>query len=230
MSGSRDLLGVSIHASKDIAQRERSGLAQGDDAALGDGPVLERSGLAARTIEVLHRGGWANPDVVLVSTDKGPPVVVKDFAKRSAFVRLILGPWINRREARAYRVLRGLSGVPSLLGELDSLALVIEYRPGVLLSRSLAGRLPGGFMDDLREIVRGMHERGVVHLDLRHRSNVLADPNGQPVVIDFASAICVRPGGLLARTLIPLLAHIDWGAVRKWDVRVGAGSGPKSRP
>ncbi len=188
------------------------------------GLAIQRKDLRSRTIEVLNRGGWANPDVLLVRDDAGHSVVVKDFAPRNVLVRTLIGPWITRREARAYRVLEGMAGVPALLGNLDALALIIEYRPGVLMSRSLAGRLPLEFMDELRTIVRDMHRRGVVHLDLRHRSNVLATSDGHPILIDFASAICLRPGGLLARAVLPLLALIDWGAVRKWDDRVGAGA------
>jgi len=190
------------------------------ESILVDGPGIAREDLEARTIEVLHRGGWANPDVLLARSDSGISVVVKDFSPRGPLIRTLFGPWITRREARAYRVLRGLPGVPELLGILDARALVNEYRPGVLMSRSLAGRLPREFMDELRTIVRAMHARGVVHLDMRHRSNVLADPDGHPLLIDFASAICVRPGGVLARTLIPLLARIDWGAVRKWQLKI----------
>ncbi|MCP4039720.1 MAG: hypothetical protein GY944_09425 [bacterium] len=177
---------------------------------------LDRRDVAGSTTQVLHRGNWANPDVLLVETSRGGEVVVKDYTPRSRLVRETYGRWITGREARAYRLLEGSPGVPALMGRLDSLALVIEYRPGTRMSRDLAGRLPEGFMDELRAAVRGMHERGVVHLDLRHRSNVLADADGHPVLIDFASALFLRPGGWLAR----MLARIDWGAVRKWEVRV----------
>ncbi len=182
-------------------------------------PSLSRAGLEAATVRVLSRGGWGNPDVLLVR-DAGGLVVVKDFAPRSPLVRRLLGRWITGREQRAYCVLEGLGAVPRLLGRLDGLALVIEYRPGVLLSRSLRGSLSSGFLDELRDAVGAMHARGVVHLDLRHRSNVLAGEDGHPVLLDFASALCFRPGGLGARLLLPWLARIDRGALRKWTVRL----------
>ncbi len=40
-------------------------------------PEIEKSAK-----EMLHRGGWGNPDVLLVQTKAGP-VVVKDFSPRS---------------------------------------------------------------------------------------------------------------------------------------------------
>jgi hypothetical protein len=59
-----------------------------------------------------------------------------------------------------------------------------------------------------------------LHLDLRYRSNVLVDEHQQPVLIDFASAIVVKPRGVLARWLLPLLARFDLDAVEKWRQRV----------
>ncbi len=180
--------------------------------AVSDSIDLDRERLAERTRAILNRGGWGNPDTLLVETPIGP-VVVKDFAPRSAVVRKWLGPWSLRREARAYRLLDGVDAIPRLLGELDAAALIFEYRPGVLLSRSLAVRLPSTFLADLEAAIVEIHRRGVVHLDLRHRSNILAGDDGRPVILDFASA-------LRGRSLVFLLGWLDWRALRKWRVRL----------
>jgi RIO-like serine/threonine protein kinase len=168
---------------------------------------------------VLHRGGWGNPDVLLARVD-GVRVVVKDFAPRSVWVRTAFGRWLNAREQRALRRLAELETVPALLGALDAHAFVLAYRPGRMLSRSLAGTLRPGFVGELERAVSEMHSRGVVHLDLRHRGNALVGADGRPVLLDFASAICFRPGGPGARWLLPLLACIDRRAVEKWRVRL----------
>ena len=189
----------------------------GDPASAA--PHLSRDGLARQTREVLNRGGWGNPDVLLVETESGP-VVVKDFAPRRRFVRRLLAPRLLAREEAAYRRLDGLPAVPRLLGRLDDQALVIEYRPGVLLSRSLRGKLPADFLAELSETIDEMHRRGVVHLDLRHRSNVLAAPDGRPVVLDFASALRFDTDTRLGRTLVALLGAIDRRALDKWRVRL----------
>jgi predicted Ser/Thr protein kinase len=186
--------------------------------------ALDRGSLAARTREVLNRGNARNPDVLLV--DAGDRlVVVKDFAPRAAWVRATIGRWITLREMRAYRILAGHPAVPRLLGRIDALAFVLEYRPGRRMSRRLAAELSPGFIDRLAAAVREMHARGVVHLDLRHRSNVLVDEREQPILIDFASAVMLRPRGLLARRLLPWLARWDWDAVEKWRQRVEPESG-----
>jgi len=191
-------------------------------------PALSRGELAKHTIAVLNRGNSRNPDVLLVEFD-GRQIVVKDFAPRSAWVRTTIGRWITAREVRALRALDGLSSVPRFLGSIDALAFAVEYRPGRRMSRKLAGRVPPEFLGRLEAALRDMHRRGVAHLDLRHRSNVLVGEDGGPVLIDFGSALTFRPGGLLARRLLPLLGRIDFAAVEKWRRRLSpssSGSGP----
>jgi hypothetical protein len=176
---------------------------------------LSRDILATADVEVLSRGGPRNPDVLCVRHADGV-FVVKDFAPRGWLARW-LAPWLIRRELRAYGQLEGHPAVPRLRGRIDDLAFALEYRPGEILGPRLAAWVPESFIPELREAVREMHQRGVVHLDLRHRSNALADADGHPVLIDFASALCFRPGGLAARLLLPLVAWIDRRAVDKWE-------------
>jgi serine/threonine protein kinase len=199
--------------------------------------ALGRVDLETSVEQVLNRGGWGNPDVLLVATPNGH-VVVKDFAPRSVWVRRGFGRWLLAREARSYQRLAGLPAVPRLLGAIDSDALVLEYRPGVLLSRSLAPKLAPDFMAELEASVVSMHRRGVVHLDLRHRSNILAGDDGHPVLLDFASAIRFDPKGLFGRLALAVLGWIDRRALQKWRLRlaqpaspvgVGAGSSAGSR-
>jgi len=184
---------------------------------------LERATLGARVVRVLHRGGWGNPDVLLVEGG-GAPVVVKDYAPRSALVRHTLGRWLTAREQRAHRRVADLDAVPAWLGPIDSLAFALEYRPGEPLARSLAPHLPPDFLTRLEQSVSGLHARGIVHLDLRHRSNILADADGAPVLLDFASALRFRPGSCASRWLLPLLARVDRRALEKWRVRLAAAS------
>jgi serine/threonine protein kinase len=111
--------------------------------------------------------------------------------------------------------------VPNFLGEIDALAFALEYRPGRRLTRSAFKILPRDFADGLRTAIDGLHERGVAHLDLSHRSNVLIGQDSrEPVLIDFGSAICLEPGGLAARILLPWLRRVDQRAFRKWRAKI----------
>lgn len=189
--------------------------------------TLDRASVAASTCAVLNRGGWGNPDVLLVETSEGN-VVVKDFAPRSEWVRRLFGVWLINREERAYRRLAGVTAIPNLLRRLDRDAIVIEYRPGILLSRSLAGKLSEDFLPELERAVLEMHGRGVVHLDLRHRSNILAGDDGHPVLLDFASAFRFDLRRTRGRWGIALLAWIDRRALNKWRIRLGQRSAAAS--
>lgn len=182
-------------------------------------PPLSREALAAQTVRVLEAGSGRDPVVTLVR-DGERELVVKDYAPRGVLVRELVGRVLIWREVRAYRALAGHPSVPRFRGRLDAYAFAVEYRPGRRMSRKLAGAVPADFGDRLAEAIAGMHARGVAHLDLRHRTNVLADDAGRPVLIDFASAVCFRPGGLGARLVLPLLAAIDRGALRKWQLRL----------
>jgi hypothetical protein len=167
----------------------------------------------------IQRGGWLHPDVLLVEDGEGHAAVVKDFAARPAWLRWTFGRWQSQREARIHRLLEAHPDVPRLLGRIDALAFAIEYRPGVPVSRTHAERFTASFGADLAVAVEGLHARGVVHLDLRHRSNVLAGDDGRPVLIDFGSAIHLRPDHWLGRRLLPALVWIDRRALEKWRRR-----------
>ena len=159
-------------------------------------------------------------DILLVRAG-GTRAVVKDYSARSPFVRHWWGPWMLRREERAYRALRGCAFAPQFYRRIDGQALAVEYRPGEPLSRSMRGNLPASFLAELSAAVDEMHSRGVVHLDLSHRSNVLADSAGHPIVLDFASASTgSRSRGLAAR-FRRILEAVDRRAVRKWQRKLG---------
>jgi len=146
-------------------------------------------------------------------------------------VRKTLGRWVTAREARAWQVLDGHPSVPAFRGQIDALAFAVEYRPGQRMGRKLQEVVPPDFADRLDRALEAMHARGVVHLDLRHRSNVLLGEGGDPILIDFGSALVFRPGSLVARLLLPLLARFDLRAARKWRRKLAppaqdAGSSP----
>ena len=173
--------------------------------------------------KLLNRGGSRNPDVYCIEVS-GAPLVVKDFAPRGAFVRATIGRWVTAREARAWQVLDGHPSVPAFRGRIDALAFVVEYRPGRRMGRKLRGEVPEDFADRLDCALGAMHARGVAHLDLRHRSNVLLGESGDPILIDFGSALVFRPGSLAARLLLPLLVAIDRRAARKWRRKLASPS------
>jgi RIO-like serine/threonine protein kinase len=181
----------------------------------------------------LHRGGLAQADLRLVSSSTGA-VVLKDYSDRPLWLRRTWGRWLCRREQAAYRALGERLGAPAWLPRFEGSrgpdAFAIEYRPGRPLSRSLADEVPPGFVDALDAAVHALHGAGIVHLDLSHRSNVLLDEAGQPVLLDFASAVCAPPGGLRHRLVVGLFGWLDRRAVRKWRRKLSQPAVVPARP
>lgn len=153
--------------------------------------LLKRADLEGPGIAVLNLGGFANPDVLLVQRD-GRARVVKDWGRRSAWVRALVAPWLARHEAAMLTRADGIEGVPRLLGRIDRLALEMEYLEGQPLRRHAHGRaLAPSFFAALESILDGLARRGVVYLDLRSPTNVLVTPSGAPALVDLGSAVAL---------------------------------------
>jgi tRNA A-37 threonylcarbamoyl transferase component Bud32 len=74
--------------------------------------------------------------------------------------------------------------------------------------------------DRLARLLAAIHARGVAHIDLRKRDNILVQADGTPCIIDFNASFCFEPATLGARLLFPLLRRIDDSAVLKWKSRL----------
>lgn len=167
-------------------------------------------------VTIVKRGPWTKADILKVAHD-GSEAILKDYSAKSWPVRLF-GRRQLRRERRALRRLQGLPGVPIELGEVSPWGLLMEPVPGEPITRwRRRGReaiLP--MVERLSGLVDRIHERGVAHLDLRKRDNILVSGDGIPSIIDFNASVCFEPGSLGARLVFPVLRRIDRAAVLKW--------------
>jgi RIO-like serine/threonine protein kinase len=155
------------------------------------------------------KGGFLSP-VVSVIDYEGRPAVLKDYRRKNPVTRGLLAPALVRREFSVLRHLEGIPGIPRAYAIVDKRALVIEYIEGKTINKFKAGELPDLVFDRLSRVVRAMHERGVVHLDLRQRKNILIEGD-RPWLVDFANAI---KGRLSAR-----LRSVDESALLKFKER-----------
>ncbi len=136
------------------------------------------------------KGGFLSPVISLV-TYQGRPAVLKDYRPRGALVRNLLGPLLARREYAVLRHLEGLPGVPRAYALVEGRALLAEYVEGKTIGRFRPGELPDAVYERLCRTVRAMHARGVVHLDLRQKKNIVICGD-RPYLVDFASALRLR--------------------------------------
>ena len=161
---------------------------------------LGRAEVEAARLEVLAAGS-AFKASVFVARPGELALVVKDVRGTNAlwrpFARTLL-----RREERVLERLAGLEGVPRLLGRLDRDAIALSRVEGAPLSYETAAGASSDFFERLDALVLAIHARGVVHLDLRQKRNVLVGPDGRPRIVDFGSAL--RPRGPIARLLAPI--------------------------
>jgi RIO-like serine/threonine protein kinase len=171
------------------------------------------------TSKLLGKQGPFRPTVRLVVVGDAS-FVAKDYRACTPLYRWTIGAWNLRRERGALSRLAGLEGVPAIEGEVGRWILVLTHFRGTDLGKARMDRQTPAFFDDLARLVDEMHKRGVVHLDLRQRRNVLVLPGPRPAILDFGSALCLRPGS----RLFAWLAEIDRSGVLKYKNRALPGS------
>lgn len=145
--------------------------------------------------------------------------MVKDFLPCPAPWRWTYGRLLTGREVRAYGRLEGVEGVPRFLGRIDGYAFGVEWVAGKDLGKCPKGTLRVETFDRLAATVEAMHARGVLHLDLRQRRNVLVDDAGVPRVIDFSSGFTVDPAGRFGRWMLRVFGAVDRSGVLKYKRR-----------
>ncbi len=175
---------------------------------------------AGRPCELINVGGWGNGDVFRASV-QGQEAIIKTYEFKSVWKR-----WIGRvliaRELKAYRALRNVPGIPGVLDQSATEAFAIEYVDAIKISYAV-GRVDGDLLvNRLRQLLAEIHSRGVFHLDLRNRGNVLVTSDGEPVLVDFASALVIQKPRPWNRWLAFLGRRFDAYGFQKWRERFAA--------
>ncbi len=168
--------------------------------------------------ELMHKGKWANANVYRFCR-KGHCLVRKGFCLRSFFVRWSLGFLLTGREAVALRRLSGIPGVPEEIHRCSAFALRYRYMKGKTLGAigKTKRLLPKSYFIEAEKLLAKIHDRKMVHLDLRRGDNWIVQPDGKPGIIDFQSMVSV---GLLPRNLQQKLYDIDYSGLYKFWVRL----------
>lgn len=201
-------------------------------AVAADEPAAERlpraprrEEIAGATVSVLRQGPPYKANVLVVDAGGGP-VVVKDFAAKAWWARL-LGRVQIGHECRAYRWLGRRPSIPAFLGRIDAHALAIEKIDGRLLASAPERRQQArAIFRRLRAVAEDFAAAGFLHLDFRARKNVLLKADGRVVAIDLAGSLWLRPGSPAHRLCAPLIRRIYWNALRKWRKLLTTGRWP----
>lgn len=181
---------------------------------------LDADALERATVRFLRPRSRTRPDLRLVEWE-GRRAVAKDWANAWALVQ----PHARRcleREWRALAALADLPGVPQPVARLPR-AIVVSYIEGRPIHQAhLGSGEQRAFFDALESCVERIHERGVVHLDLRQRRNILRGADGQPTVLDFEAALVCDPARLAGRIALRWGRQVDRMAILKHKRRYAA--------
>ncbi|HPI91629.1 MAG TPA: hypothetical protein PLT09_00035 [Deltaproteobacteria bacterium] len=138
------------------------------------------------------------PDVRLIHRD-GCALVEKTYRDRPLPVRAggrLLVAW----ETFIYSKLQGITGIPTLVPGNDPCTITTTFMGGHNLKTKV--RVPdNAYFEDLEKLIGAVHERGVIHLDMRNRRNYGMDDGGSPYLVDFASSLYLPWRGPLWRLL-----------------------------
>ena len=171
-------------------------------------------GRSVENEKLLQQGKWANADVY-ECTRCNRRLVRKEFFRKSLLVRWFIGRFLTWREARALRRLEGLSGIPRLERRCSA-CLCYAFIEGTPLGRlSRDQQLPKSYFLQAEALLDSIHQRGLVHLDLRRGNNWIVQPDNTPGIIDFQTALVVD---FLPCALREKLYAIDYSGLYKlWD-------------
>ena len=141
-------------------------------------------------INILRESTSTRPCILLIK-DNGHEAVVKDFSRCGFIYKNTIGRIITFREKKAYEKIEGIEGVPELYKAMAGYVLVIEKIEGIDLRilRKKKGGVDPVFFDELNELVKKCHARGIVHCDMRKAANIIKDKDNNPFLIDWGAAV-----------------------------------------
>jgi RIO-like serine/threonine protein kinase len=155
------------------------------------------------------------PDVHLIHRD-GTALVEKTYRRRPWIVKKT-GTLLVRWEAYIYSKLGGVTGIPEVVVSPDPYTITTSFMGGHNLMRMRGILKPDeAYFKRLEELIKAVHEKGVIHLDMRNRRNYGMDEEGMPYLVDFATSIYTPFKGPLWR----LLCRIDWMGYLKVKAKI----------
>ena len=156
------------------------------------------------------------PDIIIVEREE-QYLVAKDFRGKGWAARNLWGPLNLMYEKFIMSKLQGVAHIPQVIGLEDYNCLLISHITGDEIKKS-SHLLSDNFFDQLLKIADNLHSRGVLHLDLGHKSNIMVDQNGNPAIIDFNCSLYLPPNTFFS-PLIKLLAIIDRYSILRLKIK-----------
>lgn len=158
-----------------------------------------------RRIEILKHDSWAATAVY-----RSPTRTAKCKFNRTQRIGPVRMAWLGRvlaaREQWFMDRLAGIEGVPISLGPVrvgnESIRTAVAHE--WIEGHALAERewVDDWFFPQLEAILTEAHRRGIAHVDLHKRENILVDQCGRPCLIDYQISFGIPPESRLGRLLL----------------------------
>ncbi|MCD6430933.1 MAG: hypothetical protein J7L57_06920 [Deltaproteobacteria bacterium] len=156
------------------------------------------------------------PDILIV--ERGQQfLVAKDFRNKGWVACYFWGPLNLMYEKFILNKLKGVAQIPRIIGLEDYNCLLISRINGDEIKKC-RHLLSENFFDQLLKIADDLHSRGVLHLDLGHKSNIMVDQQGNPAIIDFNCSLYLPPNAFY-RPLIRLLSMVDRYSILRLKIK-----------
>lgn len=163
---------------------------------------------------LLHKGQFANATVFRYC-DAKIDLTIKDFSGSPWLIKNIFGRLAVNIEGKTLKKLEGNKSVTKQVKFLSPYTLSFAYIKGKPLKK--CDNIPREFFITLEKNVKKMHEKEIVHLDLRNLGNIIMGENNYPYIIDFQSCISTK---YLPKKLKKILRKVDISGVYKcWENR-----------
>lgn len=163
---------------------------------------------------LLNKGKFANATVFRYCDEK-IDLTIKDFSGSPWLIKNIFGRFAVNVEGKTLKKLEGNMSVTKQVKFLSPYTLSFAYIKGKSLKQ--CDNIKKDFFITLERNVRDMHEKEIVHLDLRNLGNIIMGENGYPYIIDFQSCISTK---YVPKKLKKTLKKVDISGVYKcWENR-----------
>jgi len=110
-----------------------------------------------------------------------------------------LGEFLCRHQVDILQRLKNLRGIPHFLSHYGKTGFIYEFIEGQRLDSEK--KIPDDFFDKLLNLLREIHQRNVVYLDLNKKDNIIIGSDGRPYLIDFQISLYIPKRLLLSRRL-----------------------------
>ena len=181
---------------------------------------LDKARLLANAVMIKAARSIGDADVYRAEQPGATSLLVKSYRHRPLFIRWLFARRCLRNEYYKLAFLRDLGIVrvpqPVALPDKDTLAMEFLTDAVPLNTTWRTDRQPPQeFFSKLNDIITELHRRGFAHGDFRS-TNVMVTHDGEPCLIDFATAVCRNPGcSCVEQALFPFFRRTDLFAMAK---------------